>query len=331
MWSFELADKIELWKVLQFFFRTQWDSLHRYANGLGIEIIGDIPIYPAADSVDVWTHRKLFKIGPDGMQTACAGCPGDYFDPDGQYWGNPVYDWEANEKDEFTWWTRRIDWMFSLVDMLRIDHFRGFESYWEIPAGAAKASEGHWEKGPGMKLIGLFKDRRIIAEDLGMITDEVRELLAQSGFPGMRVAQFGFSFRPDGSFESENTSLPHNHPINNVSYPGTHDNDTIRGWYDTLDERTRDIVRRYLSCPDHEVATAMISRLISGPSKYVIMQMQDLLGLGSEGRMNRPSTVGSSNWSWRFCPSMMQDWMIPWLREQNTLFGRVNIKRRIAK
>jgi len=320
-WTKQLEVEIAIYKALQYFFYYQWNSLHKYANDLGIQIIGDIPIFAAGDSVDVWTNRKLFKIDSNGNQTAMAGCPPDAFCPTGQLWGNPVYNWKEHEKDDFAWWRRRVEMSFKLVDILRIDHFRGFESYWETPAGEETAINGKWIPGPGMKLLGHFKDMNIIAEDLGFMTGEVQALREATGFPGMKIYQFAWDLS-SGYFDTENEYLPHNYEKNCVAYTGTHDNETARGWYDRQDESYKDIIRRYLQCPNEEVVWQMIRTLLASSATYVIVPMQDIMGLDNSARMNTPSTVGSSNWSWRMDPNQLENWKLDRLHEYITLYGR---------
>lgn len=320
-WTKDLADEISIYKALQYFFHCQWNSLHKFANDLGIKIIGDIPIFAAGDSVDVWTNRRLFKIDSKGNQTALAGCPPDDFCPTGQLWGNPVYNWKEHEKDDFAWWRRRVEMMFKIVDILRIDHFRGFESYWETPAGEETAMNGKWMPGPGMKLLGHFKGMDIIAEDLGFMTPEVQQLRAATEFPGMKIYQFGWDIQ-NGRFDASNEYLPHNYEQNCVAYTGTHDNETARGWYNRQSDEYKDIIRRYLQCPDDEVVWQMIRTLLASSAKYAIFPMQDIMGLDNSARMNVPSTVGISNWSWRMDPNQLEGWKLDRLREYIMLYGR---------
>ncbi|MGX8685793.1 MAG: 4-alpha-glucanotransferase, partial [Spirochaetales bacterium] len=303
-----LAKEIEVYKVLQFFFFSQWDSLHAYANSRGVKIVGDIPIFAAGESADVWTNRHLFKITAAGKQSASAGVPPDAFSPEGQLWGNPVYDWPVHKKDNYSWWKQRIEFTLKMVDIVRIDHFRGFESYWEVPAGKPNAMEGAWKKGPGIDFLGYFRDRDIIAEDLGIITDQVRELLAQTGWPGMKVLQFAFDVNGN-TLKTDNFYLPHNFEKNCVAYTGTHDNQTSRGWFNSLPDNYKDVVRRYLQCPDQEVVWQMIRVLLASSANTVIIPVQDLIGLDDSARMNAPSTVGTFNWSWRMEKGAIQSWM----------------------
>ena len=320
-WTKALSREIEVYKVLQYFFFSQWDALHAFANGIGIKIIGDIPIYVAGDSVDAWTNTKLFKIDAKGNQTAMAGCPPDAFTELGQLWGNPVYDWPEHVKDDYAWWKKRMEMTLRLVDIVRIDHFRGFESYWEVPAGSENAKNGKWVPGPGMDLLKHFKGMPIIGEDLGFLTPAVAKMKKESGFPGMKIMQFAFDLSK-GSFDAKNAYLPHNYERSCVAYTGTHDNETTRGWFSNLPGDYKDIVRRYLQCPDEEVVWQMIRALLASEADTVVIPMQDILGLDNSARMNMPSVVGTSNWSWRYDPDMLQFWMLGRLGEFIMLYGR---------
>ncbi len=320
-WTKQLAPEIEVYKTLQYFFFMQWNSLHRFANELGIQIIGDIPIYVAGDSVDAWTDPRLFKIDADGNQTAQAGCPPDAFTEDGQLWGNPVYNWDEHRKDDFAWWRRRMEMTMKLVDIVRIDHFRGFESYWEVPAGAHTARTGKWMQGPGMDLLRHFKGMNVIGEDLGFLTPAVLAMKKKSGFPGMKITQFAWDFSK-GYFDTKNAYLPHNFEQNCVAYAGTHDNETTRGWFGNLDERTQDIVRRYYQSPNEDIVWQMIRGNLASAANTVVVTMQDILGLDNSARMNLPASVGNANWSWRYDPSLMQDWMMDRLGEYINIYGR---------
>lgn len=322
LWTEKLSEQINVYRTLQFFFFTQWDSLHKFANSLGIKIIGDIPIFVSGESVDVWCNRHLFKCDQDGNQTVCAGVPPDSFSVVGQKWGNPVYDWDEHKKEKYSWWLKRIDMTLKMVDIVRIDHFRGFESYWEVPVSAPDARTGEWKKGPGMDFLKHIKNKPIIAENLGVLTKEVDQLLEDTGWPGMKVLQFGFEFK-DGKFCNNHMYLPHTYSENCVAYTGTHDNQTSRGWFDCLSEQTKDIVRRYLQSPNEDVVWQMIKSILASNAKYAIFPMQDLIGLDDACRMNAPSTVGSFNWSWRLDPSSLQPWMLDRLKEFNTLYGRM--------
>jgi 4-alpha-glucanotransferase len=325
-WRKAKAQDILLYKTLQYLFFKQWRSLKAYANEHGVLLVGDIPIFVAPDSVDAWSNRKYLKIDAEGHSTAISGVPPDAFSDTGQLWGNPVYDWDALEKDGFSWWVRRMEMAFVLTDIVRIDHFRGFDAYWEVPAGESTAENGVWVSAPGVELFDTLQNRLgklpVFAEDLGVITDSVENLRDSYGFPGMKVAQFGFNLIAPGLVDAQNDYLPHNYDYNCVAYTGTHDNNTTRGWYDTLDEQHRDIIRRYLQCPDHEVVSQLIRSILASHAKYAIFPMQDFLGLGSEARMNTPGTCGDPNWCWR----MKQDSFSPALSESLAsiirMFGR---------
>lgn len=319
-WTRKLSNEISVYKTLQYHFFKQWDSLHRYANSLGIRIIGDIPIFCAGDSSDVWTNQRLFKIDANGVQLAGAGVPPDAFSPTGQMWGNPVYNWEECGKDDYAWYRKRVEMTLKMVDIVRIDHFRGLQSYWEVPRRAKDARRGKWMPGPSMDLIRHFKDKDIIAEDLGVITKDVEQLLSDSGFPGMKVLQFAFDIR--NSKLDKNSYLPYNYPYNCVAYTGTHDNNTTRGWFNSLSDDYKDIVRRFLQCPDEEVTWQMIRAICASSAKYAVIPMQDLMDLDESARMNAPSTVSSSNWSWRMDPKDLQQWRLDRLREFINLYGR---------
>jgi 4-alpha-glucanotransferase len=295
--------QFEQWKVLQYFFETQWQNLKTYANAQEVKIVGDIPIFVAADSVDTWSHLELFKTDEAGHFKGVSGVPPDYFSKTGQLWGNPVYDWERMKKDNYSWWMQRIRSLFHQTDIVRIDHFRGFESYWEVPYGNKTAEYGTWVKAPGTDFFAEVRSQLgvlpILAEDLGFLTPEVEALRDENTFPGMRICQFGFTRDHADRPNAFDTFLPHNYPYNCVAYTGTHDNDTVQGWYDKLEGNDKDWVRRYLGCEEKDVVWAMIRAVFASHAKYAIVPMQDLLFLGSEARMNIPSTCGAHNWSWR--------------------------------
>lgn len=318
------ALEIARYKVLQYYFYTQWQEIHEYANSLGIRILGDIPIFVAPDSVDAWTNKKLFKIDKDGKQTKLAGCPPDFFCPEGQLWGNPVYNWTEHKKDNYSWWNKRVTHTLKMVDMIRLDHFRGFEAAWEVPEGSVNAVNGKWVKGPGTDLFfSLPKDISVIAEDLGVITKEVNKMRLDCNYPGMKILQFAFNIK-DGKLDTTNPYLPHNYEKLCASYTGTHDNETLRGWFDGAPEEIKDVVRRYLQCPNEEVVWQSIRAILSSSAQYAITAMQDLLGLGNEARMNTPSTVGSSNWSWRMAPWALNDWTLERYKAFVEIYGRTN-------
>lgn len=291
------ADEIGFWKFIQYKFFQQWEKLKKYANGKGIKIIGDIPIYVAYDSADVWCQPGYWQLDDALVPKAVAGVPPDAFTPDGQLWGNPLYDYGAMEKDGFSWWLKRIKFSFLLYDILRIDHFRGFESYYAVPYGEKTARNGTWVKGPGIKLFSKIKEKlgdlAIIAEDLGYLTPEVRSLLRESGFPGMKIFQFGFN--PD--YESE--YAPHNYTKNSVVYPGTHDSSTLRGWVKSRTRREYRYYREYLGFKRKKDAVwSGIAECFKSVCDTCIIQMQDYLELDDSARFNIPSTLGG-NWIWR--------------------------------
>lgn len=320
MWRVKCAERVQYYQMLQYFFFRQWHALKHYANAHGVRIIGDIPIYVAGDSADVWADPRQFCLDKDGHPTEVAGCPPDAFSEDGQLWGNPVYDWGYMRRTRYRWWIRRLRHSLTLYDCVRIDHFRGFESYYAIPYGADTAKVGQWRKGPGMRLWNVVRrqlgDLPVIAEDLGFLTEDVRRMLADSGFPGMKVLQFAFNAAGDSDY------LPHRYTANSVVYTGTHDNDTIRGWVTEADEADRQFALDYLQASgEEELPRQMMLAALASVSDLCILTMQDLLGLGSEARMNTPSTVGA-NWSWR----MQADQVSPELTEQlafyTALYGR---------
>ena len=294
----KLVDKLTYHRVTQYLFFKQWLRLKAYANEHHIEIVGDMPIYVAADSADVWAQPHFFKTDAVGKPTCVAGCPPDEFSETGQLWGNPIYDWEAMDKDGYAWWIERLRESFKIYDIVRIDHFRGFESYWEVPAGSETSASGKWVKGPDYKLFAAVKealgDLNIIAEDLGFMTDEVIELRERTGFPGMKILQFAFN--PD----DESIDSPHLAPNNSVMYTGTHDNNTVLGWYkDEIDDATRQYMAQYTNRKEYEtVPHAMLRTIFASVSFMAIATMQDLLELDSAARMNYPSTIGG-NWTWR--------------------------------
>jgi 4-alpha-glucanotransferase len=294
----ELKDEIRFYKFVQYIFFRQWDRFHRYCNKNGINIIGDIPIYVSPDCADVWAKPELFELDEKRCPKRVAGVPPDYFSKTGQLWGNPLYDWKAMKESGYDWWIKRVKKSAQCYDMLRIDHFRAFDTYYAIPYGHKTAEHGKWEQGPGMELFDAIKkelgDVNIIAEDLGDIFDSVKVLLKNSGFPGMRVLQFGFN--PENA---DNDHLPHSYPKNCVAYTGTHDNSTIMQWYKEADEKSRAMAKRYTKkCFLERMNMCFIRNVYASPANLAIIPMQDILGLGKEGRMNVPSTLGG-NWNWR--------------------------------
>ena len=319
----EQKDNVLFWKVLQYLFFKQWAELKAYANERGISIIGDLPIYVSLDSVDAWAHPELFQLDENKVPKEVAGCPPDGFSADGQLWGNPLYDWGYMEADHFTWWIHRIEYLCKVYDTLRIDHFRAFDSYYAIPYGETTARNGRWKQGPGMKLFDEVERaigrQPIIAEDLGYLTDSVRKLLKDSGFPGMKVLEFAFDSRDS----SGNEYLPHNYIPNCVAYAGTHDNDTILGWFADADPEDTAYCKEYLDISDgDELNWSMMSSLWRSVAELTIVQAQDLLGLGSEARMNAPSTVGS-NWCWRAVSGVFTDELAEKMRRKMRIYGRL--------
>ncbi len=281
----------------QYIFNVQWKELKEYANRSGIEIVGDIPIYVAFDSADTWANPELFQLDEENLPIGVAGCPPDAFSETGQLWGNPLYKWEYHKETNFDWWMKRIAHCYEMYDIVRIDHFRGFDEYWSVPYGDDTAQNGKWMPGPGIALFETMKDvlgdKKVIAEDLGFLTESVLELVAESGFPGMNVLQFAFGGGADNAY------LPHNHKKNSIVYTGTHDNETTVGWYWNLDEKTRKHVKDYFDITDEtKVNWTFIRTALSSVADTAIIPMQDYLGLGNEARINTPSTLGS-NWEWR--------------------------------
>lgn len=315
--EYKNSDKIKFFKFCQYIFFRQWSKMHDYAKENGIEIIGDIPIYVSYDSSDVWTKRRLFKLNSDGFPTYVAGCPPDAFSESGQLWGNPLYDWDKMAEDGFGWWIERIKASLYLYDRIRIDHFRGFESYYAIPYGDTDAIGGHWEKGPGIDLFYAIKNRvpdaKIIAEDLGYLTDAVYHLLDMCGFPGMKVMQFAFDPYNDNPY------LLHNHTKNSVVYTGTHDNDTTAGWYEG--ENNKEFIRDYLGVStDNEVPEAMVRTCLKSPADLAIIPIQDYLQGGR--RMNTPSTVNKDNWSFRIKKCDLNDILAHKIGHLTSLYKR---------
>ena len=322
----EHSDEILLYEVYQFFFFTQWLALKEYVNKKGIKIIGDIPIFVAPDSVDAWSNTKLLKFDKNCVQEVSSGVPPDAFSQTGQLWGNPLYKWSEHEKSGFAWWISRLRETLKLCDIVRIDHFRGFVACWEVPFGEDTAINGKWVKAPGDKLLKAFSsalgdDLPIIAEDLGVITDEVEELRDSNNLPGMKILQFAFGFK-DGDFDTTNAYLPHNIDYESVVYTGTHDNNTTLGWYKELDEGTRDYVRRYLETSDDDVVYKLIKAALSARSRYAVIPMQDVLALDERARMNVPATCGSSNWSWKMDKKMLTDDNMGRFAYYISLYGR---------
>jgi 4-alpha-glucanotransferase len=303
----------------QWRFDMQWRALREYAADRGVRIFGDLPIYVAPDSVATWAHRGQFQLDADGLARAVAGVPPDYFAEDGQLWGNPLYDWDAQRRDGFAFWLQRLQLQAARFDLLRIDHFRALQAYWSVPATATTARDGSWRLAPGHELLEAVQRKlpqlELVAEDLGDITPEVVALRRAFHLPGMRVLQFGFDGNP------ANIHLPHQHEGDAVVYTGTHDNDTTVGWYAALPPATRDLVRRYLGRADHEVPDAMLRAALASVGQLTIIPAQDLLHLGSEARLNRPGTV-TGNWGWRLPLESLTDGLAARYRELIQLHNR---------
>ena len=291
------ADEIRFWKFCQWCFARQWSLLKQYANERGVRVIGDVPIFVAYQSADVWANQELFELDESGYPTVVAGVPPDYFSKTGQLWGNPLYRWDAHEKTSYAWWIARVRHAFKLFDLVRIDHFRGFAAYWEIPADAPTAIHGKWTPGPGAKLFEAFQNALgnlpIIAEDLGMITPDVVALRERFKFPGMRILQFAFSEDDNHPF------LPHHYVPNSVAYTGTHDNDTSIGWWNSATPAERSFAQKYLGSDGQQIQLDMIRAISNSAANTVIIPMQDVLGLSGEHRMNFPGHQ-KDNWEWRF-------------------------------
>ncbi len=323
-WREKLADQIRFHKYLQFQFFHQWQALRRYANERNVKILGDIPIFVAHDSADVWAHPELFYLDENGESTLIAGVPPDYFSATGQRWGNPLYRWDLMEELGYSWWVDRVRHTFELVDVLRIDHFRGFEAYWEIPASEPTAVVGRWVKGPGEKLFHALQNALgelpIIAEDLGVVTSEVVALREKFNFPGMKVLQFAFDS------DASNPYLPFNLDHDCVVYPGTHDNDTTRGWFESQSGKMRQKVRLYLGTDGHDISWDFIRLALSSVADIAVVSLQDFLSLGSEARMNLPGEP-SGNWQWRFMPGVLTDELAQRMKSLTEIYGREGLRR----
>ena len=316
-----LTDAVDYYKAVQFFFSTQWNALKTYANSHGIRLVGDIPIYVSPDSSDLWTRPELFQTDGQVHLTHVAGCPPDAFAADGQLWGNPLYDWPRHEAEHFAWWKRRMKHATSIYDVVRIDHFRGFESYWAIPYGETTAKNGRWVKGPGMSLVGVltgwFRDLDFIAEDLGYPSPEVVQLLSDSGLPGMKVLEFAFDSRDPSDY------LPHSCSFNSICYTGTHDNAPLALWRTEADKADIAFAKKYLGLNDEEGINAGIIRGgMSCQSRLFVAQMQDYLGLGKGCRMNTPGT-SSGNWQWRMLSGEASKKLAKSIHETTRIYGRL--------
>ena len=323
----ELYFDIEFHQYLQYLFMSQWNRLKAYANSRGIRIVGDIPIYVALDSADAWASPELFQLDENNAPQAVAGCPPDGFSATGQLWGNPLYRWDYHRQTGYGWWFKRLSYCYRLYDVVRIDHFRGFDQYFSIPAGAENAVGGHWEQGPGIELFRRVKealgDKEIIAEDLGYVTDSVRRLVAETGYPGMKVLEFAFDSRDSGCASDY---LPHNYPENCVAYTGTHDNETIAGWFESIKPEEQKLARDYLCdhyTPVEELHLPFISLVMRSQARMCIIPLQDYLGLGNDCRINTPSTVGE-NWRWRLVPGQMSEAVTEEIGMVTRRYGRWN-------
>ena len=322
------SDAIESQKLRQFLFFKQWFAVKKYANSKDIKIIGDIPIFVSFDSADTWANPGLFFLDKNCKPTVVAGVPPDYFSPTGQLWGNPLYRWDVHHSTGYKWWISRIKATLEQVDIIRLDHFRGFAGYWEVKANALTAEKGRWVKGPGALFFDYLqkelKDLPIIAEDLGEITPDVVELRDRYNLPGMKILQFGF-VDPTDAF------LPHNYLPNCVAYTGSHDNATARGWYNTASEKEKDFLRRYLSRSGEDVSWDMIRAIWSSVASLAIAPMQDFLSLGNEARMNFPGRLGG-NWTWRMRASVYDNNLLVRIRESNFLYNRLaTVEKKTAK
>ena len=321
----KFKDEILFYKFIQFKFYEQWFKLKEYANDKGIKIIGDIPIYVAYDSADVWSHPELFQMDNVGKPTAVAGCPPDGFSATGQLWGNPLYKWEYHKQTNYDWWIKRIERSVQLYDVVRIDHFRGFDEYYSIPAGDKDATNGHWEKGPGIDLFNAIKyclgNVNIIAEDLGYITDSVRQLVNDSGFPNMKVLEFAFDSR-DSSGPRD--YLPYNYDKNCVVYTGTHDNETLKGWLDSIEPEEIEMIQKYIGRKvedKSELVDEVIRMAQAATANTCIIPMQDYLHLDNKARMNTPSTLGG-NWCWRAKSTQITKKLSNTIKELTVIYGR---------
>ena len=317
----DLREDVDFFTYLQYLFFRQWDVLRDYIHSLGIKVIGDLPIYVAMDSADVWAEPEFFQLGEGNVPTEVSGVPPDYFTADGQLWGNPLYDYDRMKQDGYGWWIRRVEGAGRLFDVIRIDHFRGLESYWAVPYGETTAKNGYWRKGPGMDLVGVltswFPTLKIIAEDLGFLTPEVKKLLEDSGLPGMKVLEFAFDIREPSNY------LPHTYDRNCVCYVGTHDNETVMQWRACADRSDVSMARKYLGLNDAEGFNwGMIRGGMSSIADTFVVQMQDCLGLGAEGRMNTPGKP-DGNWQWRLLPGEATPSLAKKLREYAKIYGRI--------
>ena len=318
----ELEEECNFYEFLQYEFHEQWTKVKEYAHKKGIQIVGDVPIYVAFDSADTWANPELFQLDEKNLPLGVAGCPPDAFSATGQLWGNPLYNWAYHKKTGYDWWLKRIAYCFDLYDIVRIDHFRGFDEYYSIPYGDETAVNGHWEKGPGMDLFDTVKEKLgeldIIAEDLGFLTESVFQLLKDSGYPGMKVLQFAFDPSEDSDY------LTYKYQRNCVVYTGTHDNDTTAGWFEKLSDGDREVALRYMNSfytPKEEQHWDLIALAMRSTADTCIIPVQDFLGLGSEARINMPSTLGD-NWKWRMTKGAFSEELKEKIRRMTKLYGR---------
>ena len=318
----ELEEECNFYEFLQYEFHEQWTKVKEYAHEKGIQIVGDVPIYVAFDSADTWANPELFQLDEKNLPLGVAGCPPDAFSATGQLWGNPLYNWAYHKKTGYDWWLKRIAYCFDLYDIVRIDHFRGFDEYYSIPYGDETAVNGHWEKGPGMDLFNTVKEKLgeldIIAEDLGFLTESVFQLLKDSGYPGMKVLQFAFDPSEDSDY------LTYKYQRNCVVYTGTHDNDTTAGWFEKLSDGDREVALRYMNSfytPKEEQHWDLIALAMRSTADTCIIPVQDFLGLGSEARINMPSTLGD-NWKWRMTKGAFSEELKEKIRRMIKLYGR---------
>ena len=317
----QFEDDILYYIFQQYYFAKQWDALKTYANQNGISIVGDIPIYVAFDSADTWANPELFQLDDLCTPIAVAGCPPDFFSATGQLWGNPLYRWNYHKDTGYDWWMRRMAHCFRLYDVVRIDHFRGFDEYYSIPYGDPTAEFGHWEKGPGYALFDEMKKtlgkREVIAEDLGFLTPSVLKLVAKTGYPGMKILEFAFDD------DEKNAYLPHNYKQNSIVYTGTHDNDTVIGWYQSLSRKSRAFAKRYVGIRgSREVNWQFIRLAMASVADTCIIPMQDYLGLGKEARINTPSTLGT-NWKWRMAEGVLTNELAARIYDMTKTYARL--------
>ena len=321
----ELHDNIQFYCFVQYLFYKQWNALRQYAHEKNVEIVGDVPIYVPYDSVEAWVNPQYFQFDENLTPTSVAGCPPDGFTEDGQLWGNPLYRWDVMERDGFQWWIARLRAAGNLYDTVRLDHFRGFEAYWSVPYGDATARNGHWVKGPGLAFLNVIKEQlpnlSIIAEDLGFLTSEVLQMRDKSGFPGMKVLEFAFDCREPSDY------LPHTYPRNSVCYTGTHDNMTMRQWFETASPDAVAYATEYMGLSEQEgMVWGVVRTAMASVSDLCVIQMQDLLNLGGEARMNFPGTMTGANWTWRAWDGFTGNGLAQRVRHMTRLYGRLNEK-----